>query len=124
MSIFCTCFFFSLLGAIDGTHIPIIAPKELPSDYYNRNGFYSIILQGVVDSSYKLLNINVGWAGRVHDARVLANTSIYAMFQRGDVTRNELDKTYNNTTINPFLIGDAAYPLMPWLVKTFRDMEL
>ncbi|CAC5413613.1 unnamed protein product [Mytilus coruscus] len=59
--------------------------------------------------------------GRVQDARVFANSSIYAQFQRGNVVGNEQDKRFNNTTITPFIIGDAAYPLMPWLIKPFRD---
>ena len=37
------------IGAIDGTHIPIKAPKDNPGDYYNRKSFYSIVLQAVVD---------------------------------------------------------------------------
>ena len=35
----------SRAGAIDGSHIPIIAPKESHGDYLNRKGFYSLILQ-------------------------------------------------------------------------------
>ena len=35
---------------IDGSHIPILKPTESLSDYFCRKGFYSIILQGVVDS--------------------------------------------------------------------------
>ena len=33
-------------GAIDGSHVPIMKPQESASDYYNRKGFYSIIIQG------------------------------------------------------------------------------
>ena len=40
-------------GAIDGTHIPIVAPKECPADYYNRKGFYSLVMQVVVDHTYR-----------------------------------------------------------------------
>ena len=36
-------------GAIDGTHIPVEAPAENASDYYNRKGWHSVILQGTVD---------------------------------------------------------------------------
>ena len=53
--------------AIDGTHIPIISPKECPADY-NCNGYRSIILQGTVDHQACFVDVYVGWPGRVHDA--------------------------------------------------------
>ena len=37
------------VGAIDGSHIEIIAPKDNPRDYFNRKGYHSLILQAVVD---------------------------------------------------------------------------
>jgi hypothetical protein len=40
-------------GAIDGTHIPIVAPHENKSDFHNRKHFYSVILQAVVDHTYR-----------------------------------------------------------------------
>lgn len=39
-------------GAIDGSHIPIIAPKESHVDYFNRKGWHSVLLQGVVDHQF------------------------------------------------------------------------
>ena len=35
--------------AIDGLHIPIAAPTDNHTDYYNRKGWYSVVIQGVVD---------------------------------------------------------------------------
>ena len=40
------------VGAIDGCHIPIAAPVLNHTDYYNRKGWYLMILQGVVDANY------------------------------------------------------------------------
>lgn len=57
-------------GAIDGTHIPIEAPQHCPAI---RKGWSSIILQGVVENVDHAGCFNVGWPGRVHDARVLHN---------------------------------------------------
>lgn len=36
-------------GAIDGTHIRIIAPAADHSDYVNRKGYHSIIMQAVLN---------------------------------------------------------------------------
>jgi len=57
-------------GALDGTHISIIAPASYPTDYYNREGRYSVLLQGLVDHTYSFLDFDVGWPGKCHDAYV------------------------------------------------------
>ena len=49
-------------GALDGCHIPISAPVEHHTDFYNRKGWYSIILQGLVDHRYCFINVYwVAW---------------------------------------------------------------
>ena len=65
------------VGAIDGSHIPIIKPAESASDYYNRKGYYSVLIQGLVDHRGIFLDVNIGWPGKVHDARVFSNSSLY-----------------------------------------------
>ena len=45
------------VGAMDGSHIPIIAPPVKAKDYYNRKGFHLILLQGVVDHRCKFLDV-------------------------------------------------------------------
>ena len=57
-------------GAVDGTHTPIIAAESSHGDHMNRKGWYSIILKAVCDHNYIITDMNVGWPGRVHDARV------------------------------------------------------
>ena len=70
--------FLQTAGAIDGSHIPIIKPKESASDYYNRKGYYPIlVVQGLVDYRGLFLDVYIGWPGKVHDARVFVNSSVY-----------------------------------------------
>ncbi|XP_068671051.1 putative nuclease HARBI1 [Montipora foliosa] len=64
-------------GAIDGIHIPILAPNESHADYVNRKGYRSIIMQAVVDHNHPYGDVVIGWPGSVHDARVLSNSKTF-----------------------------------------------
>ncbi|XP_065891631.1 uncharacterized protein [Dysidea avara] len=108
------------VGAIDGSHIPILKPQECPSDYYNRKGFYSIIVQAVVDSQGRFIDVNIGWPGKVHDARVLANSTIYKKCNDGTYLPN-WNRHINEVDVPLVILGDPAYPLLPWLMKPFAD---
>ena len=81
--------------AIDGIHIEIDAPINSPESYFNRKGFYSQNVLGVVDAQkrFRFLSNHVGLA---HNSRVLriSPTLINNI--------NFLDDGYH-------LIGDKAY---------------
>ena len=49
-----------IIGAVDGSHIPIIAPPLDPTSYNSRKGFYSALLQGVVDSTCRFWDYDFG----------------------------------------------------------------
>ena len=105
-------------GAIDGTHIPIEAPQDSPSDYYNRKGWHSVILQAMVDDRANFTDIHVGYPGRVHDAHVLSNSELFAKGERGDLFERR-QKVIQGTTVPVLVIGGPAYPLRPWLMKPY-----
>eukprot|EP00794_Sanderia_malayensis_P017876 gene17876-19655_t len=108
-------------AAIDGSHIPIKAPIEYHADFYNRKGWYSVILQGLVDSKYRFKDINVGWPGKVHDARVFANSHVYEKGVNRTLFPASKSKNINGIKVPVFIIGDAAYPLLSWVMKPFAD---
>ncbi|XP_022805404.1 protein ALP1-like [Stylophora pistillata] len=68
--------FPQVVGALDGCHVAILAPNENPADYVNRKGFYSVILQGLVNIDYLFRDVYVGWPGKVHDSRVFKNSPL------------------------------------------------
>lgn len=101
-----------ILGAIDGSHIPIKAPRENQEVYINRKGFHSIVLQAVCNHEMVFTDCFVGWPGSTHDARVL---------RRSDLFRNVSEDQQAFFQNNSFLLGVSAYPLCTWLMTPFRD---
>lgn len=99
-----------MLGAIDGTRIPIPAPKENPEAYVNRKGFHSIILQGVCDHKGKFINCFVGHVGSVHDQRVFRLSEVADFVGKEEKFPQQCH-----------LVGDAAYSLNINLMVPFRD---
>lgn len=109
-------------GAVDGSHIPITKPLESASDYYNRKGFYSVILQGLVDFRGHFLDIYAGWPGKVHDARVFSNSALYAKGRDGKLFPDWSERM-GNCNVPLVILGDPAYPLLPWLMKPYTENE-
>ena len=95
-----------IAGAIDGSHIPILAPHEHTADYYYRKGFHSILLQRVVDHSYCFWDYNIGWYGSIHDYNLFSNSNI--------------GKYCFGGKLNPYaLLDDAAYQPCPWMLTPY-----
>uniref|UniRef100_A0A3B3RMC0 DDE Tnp4 domain-containing protein n=1 Tax=Paramormyrops kingsleyae TaxID=1676925 RepID=A0A3B3RMC0_9TELE len=82
------------IGVIDCTHVHIQAPHERE---------FSIQLVGNVD--FIITNCVVKWPGSVYDARVLRESALYRELQ--------------SNRPNGIILGDSAYPLLPWLMAPF-----
>ena len=65
--------FPQVVGALDGSHIPIKAPRNDPNECVNRKIFHSIVLQGVADAN--------GYTGSIHDAHVPRMSSFPAAIE-------------------------------------------
>ena len=110
-------------GAINGSHIPIIAPKDSHTDYHNRKSFYSMVLQALVDDQYRFLNVYTSWPGSVHDARVLSNSEVYVRGEAGTLMPSHV-RILGRVPVPVGIIGDPAYPLLPWIMKAYPGTGL
>ena len=70
------------VGAIDGTHIEMIAPKE-PFDYFDRHHRYSVIMQAVVGNNLTFIDTAIGYPDSMHDDRVFCSSDIFQKAQNG-----------------------------------------
>ena len=110
-------------GAIDGCHLPIKCPKgglESAKEYHNFKNFYSIVLMAIVDAKSRFMWASSGYPGNSHDAII---------FQLTDLYNKILNENYlpayciqdSETEIYPVLLGDSAFPFLPWLMKPYGN---
>ena len=115
----------NVVAAIDGSHIPIKAPKENHKDYFNRKHFYSYLVQGIVDSSGLFLSVATGFPGSLHDSRMLRLSDVYWAAENEDILMEPtVDLVGSVIRPPPLVVGDSAYPLKTWLLPVIKDGAL
>ncbi|XP_043233380.1 putative nuclease HARBI1 [Amphibalanus amphitrite] len=98
-----------IVGAIDGSHIPISQPVEDQEVYVNRKGFHSLVLQAVCQADMRFIDVFTGYPGSVHDARVFRNSPLCQALPRLCPDGESV------------ILGDSAYPLTGQLITPFKD---
>lgn len=106
------CRFPAVCGAIDGTLINIMSPSENEFQFVDRKGSHSLNVMAIAGPDYRFYGINANWPGCLHDARVLRESMIFRRFSEGW-------RPFPNAVI----LGDSAYPLLPWLMTAVLKPE-
>ncbi|XP_017468440.1 PREDICTED: putative nuclease HARBI1 [Rhagoletis zephyria] len=88
------------IGAIDCTHISILAPKNNEEAYVNHHGYHSLNVQMICDPNLKILNVNAKYPGARYDSYIWSSSAVRRVMQR----------SYENGNHNLFLIGDLDTP--------------
>jgi hypothetical protein len=81
--------FPNCLGAIDGKHVHIKCPNNTGSMFYNYKHFFSIVLQGVADTKYRFITVDVGGYGKQSDGGTFQASDLYDLLQKQDLDITE-----------------------------------
>ena len=64
-----------------------------------------MLLQAVVDHNHLFQNLCIGWPGSVHDAIVLANSSLFRKVNNGELLVGDSIQVYGRD-LPPFLLDN------------------
>jgi DDE superfamily endonuclease len=75
------------VGAVDGLAVRIAEPRGIeipnPSSYYNRKGFFAIVVQAMCDASYRFSFISAIAPGSTHDSVAFRMSALYDILKAG-----------------------------------------
>ena len=100
--------FPGVLGCIDCTHIPIIAPSDDEYAYANRKGFHSVNVQAICNANMEFTNVTARWPGGSHDSCILGHSMVGQRFA-------------SEEHVSGWLLGDSGYGLKKWLMTPFAN---
>ena len=69
----------------------------------------SVQVQAVCDAHLRFLDIDAGWPGSVHDARVFRQCDLYTHLDAGNLPEDQ------------HLLGDSAYGLTMYMITPYRN---
>lgn len=113
-------------GAIDITHIVMNIPAVDPSNnvWFDREKNYSMILQAIVDPEMRFRDIITGWPGSLSDALVLQSSGFFKLAEEGKRLNGKKLQLSEGTELREYIIGDAGFPLLPWLLTPYQGKGL
>ena len=109
--------FKGCFGALDGVAIKIRCPPLSdvipdPGNYFCRKGFYALNAQVICDKHKRVIWASTGHKGSSHDSTAFLGTELFKLLQK--MAPKLLARAL-------FLVGDTAYPLLPFIMVPFPN---
>ncbi|WAR05957.1 HARB1-like protein [Mya arenaria] len=100
----------NIVGAVDGTLVPIIAPKVSGEAYISRKGFHAINVMATCSHDRRFIDIVAKWPGSQHYSSVMNTSSLKEHMESERPGMLLADSGYPLTTS---LLTPLAYPVTP-----------
>jgi len=83
------------------------------------NGF--LIVQALVDSEGRFLDVSAGWPGTFSPASIFPQTRLFLGVEESKELLNGSPYELSDGDLLPqYILGDSCYPLLPWLLTPFE----
>lgn len=113
-------------GAIDTTHISMqLTSSDQDANYWlDKKEKHSMILQAIVDADMRFRDVVAGWPGQINDSLVLQSSNFFKKCQNGEILNGGTIFLSEETELGEYIVGDQAFPLLPWLMTPFHGRKL
>ncbi|KAI4340207.1 hypothetical protein MLD38_025068 [Melastoma candidum] len=109
-------------GVIDATHITMTLPAvQTSDDWCDQVNNYSMFMQGVVDDELRFLDIVTGWPGGLTVSKLLKFSGLFRLCESGERLAGNVRALAGGGDAREFIVGGAAYPLLPWLITPYKN---
>lgn len=108
-------------GAIDATHVAMELPAGESSDVWvDRNHNFSMVLQAIVDTNLRFLDVCIGYPGSYNDAKCLRESAFHRRCCSGQRLNGEPVQV-GEARLREYIVGDWEYPLLQWLMTPYKQ---
>uniref|UniRef100_A0ACD5WLS4 Uncharacterized protein n=1 Tax=Avena sativa TaxID=4498 RepID=A0ACD5WLS4_AVESA len=105
-------------GVIDTTFISSAEPNR------DHEKSYSMAVQVVVDLDMRFIDYTAEWSGTKDQSSILHGSLICTEREEGEWLNGGKVKLSDGSEVGEYIIGDAGFPLLPWLLTPYREKDL
>jgi hypothetical protein len=105
-------------GVICTTHIPFG-----PNWEHEKND--NILMRAVLDPETRFMDIWLEWEGSMNWSNILQDADLFKECEKGFfLNGSKLKVALDGSEVGEYIIGDAGYPLHPWLLTPYQEEHL
>lgn len=80
----------------------------------------SILVQALVDSEGKFVDVSAGWPGNMKAETILHQTKLFSAAEESrEMLNGPSYRTSDGNLIPQYILGDSCFPLLPWLLTPY-----
>lgn len=113
----------NVIGAIDGTHIPIRNPTAESQEHYGRKGYPSFNCHAACGPDGIFIDVVTGGLGSSHDSSIFRDSPLYKDIIHGQETWWNCRSSINDTSIPLCLVADSAYACETCVMPAFKEHQ-